>query len=244
MIMPVRDSPLLANRLLVLAAHPDDESLGACGLLQRSSCSHVVFCTSGEPLKRSASYGALAQAREKEAQHALETVQVLTCTFLRFYDQQLYLVMNDLFHRVLEVALTFACDGVLTHALEVGHPDHDACAVIGRHLADTLNIPVWEMPLYHKDAVGLWHLQTFRTYSKQEWILHLSGPERETKLRALACYQSQSAVTKFCDVRMERFREQSRCDLAFQAAFSNALYAVSDVNTNEVLEMLQTFRVV
>ena len=55
------------GRVLVLVAHPDDETIGCSGLLQRASSALVVFAVDGAPPHYGfeKKYGSLAQYSEK-----------------------------------------------------------------------------------------------------------------------------------------------------------------------------------
>jgi LmbE family N-acetylglucosaminyl deacetylase len=96
-----------ATRLLVVSPHPDDETLGAGGLIQRvlhaGGAVKVVFMTSGDgypagvafarhtPHPQAQDYRAYGRQRQEEAKQALATLGVATknVVFLGFPDSGL-----------------------------------------------------------------------------------------------------------------------------------------------------------
>src|SRR5437588_8507523 len=71
-------SPHSSLRLLVLAAHPDDETIGASTLLARFPFSTVVFLTDGAPRDEHFWTGGPYQSREEyAARRRVEASQAL-----------------------------------------------------------------------------------------------------------------------------------------------------------------------
>lgn len=185
------------SRVVVLAAHPDDEVLGAGGLLRRVAASGahltVVWATDGEaavPAAAEADRRALAIVRRTEASAALQLLQVepmRTC-WLGLPDgrlTQLSLRLEDLLRPVVAGA-----DLVLATWRGDGHPDHDA---LGRAAARTvpaerlLEYPVWG-----------WHQ---RRVEDPDWrwaratMLPLAPADIRSKQRAIAAHVSQVEPT-------------------------------------------------
>src|SRR5437879_6354637 len=81
----------MANRVLVLAPHPDDESIGCGGALclhqQRGDAISVVFLTSGERGLPGMAEESVRSLREAEAASAAEVLGVVGLDFLRLPDQ-------------------------------------------------------------------------------------------------------------------------------------------------------------
>jgi LmbE family N-acetylglucosaminyl deacetylase len=100
------------TRLLVVAPHPDDEVLGAGGLMQRVAAAggavHVVYLTDGDGYPEgvetedkvvkpsTANYRDYGRLREREARRALRTLKLegRPYTFLSFPDGGLYSLMK------------------------------------------------------------------------------------------------------------------------------------------------------
>lgn len=145
-------APGPTDRLLVLAPHPDDESIGAGGLLlaarRAGAALRVVFLTSGEnnPWAQRAferrlilttrTRMAFAGHREGEALAALATlgVEPQAVVFLRLPDQGLtHLLLRDpagLCQRLAQELAGFAPTILVAPSADDLHPDHSATAVL------------------------------------------------------------------------------------------------------------------
>lgn len=163
------------DRLLVLAPHPDDETLGTGGLLQRvrdrDATARVVFITSGErnpwaqraterrlviTRRQRAAFGA---RREREAVEALRALGVPSewATFWRFPDQGLTAALLssqcDLQGRLAAELATFRPSVVVFPSPLDLHPDHSALGVTARVLLGGLAIPRQLCYLIHHPAL-------------------------------------------------------------------------------------------
>lgn len=216
--------PLL-GRTLVVVAHPDDESIACGGLLQRMNAPCVVFCTDGAPEDEYfwGKYGsreAYTNVRELEARAALDAVGVRSVEFLRQHttapliDQKLYRSLPQAFAALSALVERFRPECLLTLAYEGGHPDHDSVSFLSAQLGRKHSLPVWEAPLYHRDAHGNGAHQKF-VEERGEVLEHpVGGTELEAKLRMLSCYQSQFTALPPFHTELERFRPQAAYDYA------------------------------
>jgi N-acetylglucosamine malate deacetylase 2 len=208
------------GRVLILAAHPDDETIACSGLLQRSSSSMVIFAVDGAPRfyhfeRKFRSLENYSQIRSLEACRALERVS--NCTFVslerrdgtKFNDQHLFLELPTAFESLLRIAAEFSPDLLISHALEGGHVDHDACHVLARQAARELHLPAIEFPLYWKSEEGQDVFQRFRKAASQELVLELSSAEKKIKRKMLAEYRTQKRLLAVFDTNLERFRPMS-----------------------------------
>src|SRR5208282_1159422 len=119
----------LLSRPLILVAHPDDETLGCGGLLQRVPASMVVFATNGTPagygLERTfGSLKAYTEMRFQEGSCAL--AQIPNCAFKwltrtdgsYFNDQHLFEDLADAAISLRSIAQSFSPDAIVSHAYE------------------------------------------------------------------------------------------------------------------------------
>src|SRR5512139_3535049 len=120
MMTPYAVSPVSGERVLVLAPHPDDETLGCGGtirlLIEARKQVKVVFLTSGDkadPGHLPAGSGEdvhltdYARGREREAERALKVLGVSDYEFLRFPDRGLNERAADVLGRLEEIAGRF-----------------------------------------------------------------------------------------------------------------------------------------
>jgi N-acetylglucosamine malate deacetylase 2 len=210
-------------RILLLVAHPDDESIACAGLLQRAAHALVLFAVDGAPPhynfeKRFGSLEKYSDRRFQEARAALSFVP--GCSLRRvtkpdgsyFVDQHLFLELPAAFASLLPIAREFSPDLIVSHAFEGGHLDHDACHVLAKQAGVALRVSALEFPLYWKSAEGRDCFQRFREARANETVLQLSPKELATKQRMLAEYKSQQGITRVFQPEVERFRPMAQED--------------------------------
>jgi len=207
--------PLLGTTL-VLVAHPDDEVIACGALMQKMQRAVVVFATDGAPRDEAfwKAYGsrqAYADVRRQEARRALKIVGAYPVFLAEraedgIADQELFRNLPAAIAALEQVIAQVDPDAVLTLAYEGGHPDHDAtcfmAAVVGRRAA----IPVWESPLYHRNADGSSSLQRFPTLSGAELELRCECSPLQKKIQMFHTYKSQKLLLDVFRPDLETFR--------------------------------------
>jgi LmbE family N-acetylglucosaminyl deacetylase len=195
--LPVLDlGPM--RRLIVVAAHPDDETLGAGGLLAMAAAAgtdvEVIVATDGEashPDSPTHSAALLASIRQDEVTRAIAAVAPGALVHL------LHLPDGRLTDHVerLAAAISFQLASpwrddtwVVSTWLEDGHPDHAAAAAAARDAAfaagaRVLQYPIW---VWHWSDPGAGALPLDRAVR-----LPLREPALASKRAALAEYGSQ-----------------------------------------------------
>jgi LmbE family N-acetylglucosaminyl deacetylase len=198
-----------ADRLLVLAPHPDDESVGTGGLLQHAlevgTQMLVVFFTDGDnnPWAQRAGelrwrIGAIERARfavrrRKEAGRALEKLGVSPglVRFLGFPDQgatDMLLHANEVAMRALtDVLRDFHPTVVVGPSLLDLHPDHSALGVILALALDGLASTM--APRNH--VRYLVHNPRLLHRHEGSLVLKLTDEQRARKRAAIACHRTQ-----------------------------------------------------
>jgi LmbE family N-acetylglucosaminyl deacetylase len=207
-----------SSRLLVMVAHPDDETVGAGALLSRLSTSSadvwIVRATDGAPrdprfMARSFSGTPqeYARARHGELEAALALVGIgpdrLRC--LGIADQEAIFEIPRMVAEIRRSIREIEPGAILTLAYEGGHPDHDAVALAVRTAAE--GIEILEMPLYHAEpATERMIVQEFLP-GPPEVLLPLTDGERELKRRMIETFATQEETLRaFLPPRDERFR--------------------------------------
>ncbi len=182
------------TRLVVVAAHPDDESLGAAGLIATAHDAglavYVVLLTAGEashPESPTVSRHQLATQRLTEAQNALDILAPgAPLVFLGAPDGA---VSND------ESAVTTSLveligDGRQTLLVapwrEDGHPDHEAAGRAAVAAARRTGARVAQYPIW------MWHHRSIDAAPWDEFVqLELDPDVADRKARAIQAHISQ-----------------------------------------------------
>jgi LmbE family N-acetylglucosaminyl deacetylase len=217
-------TPSLVPRVAIVSAHPDDEIVGAAGILRRLSLHggrvHVVQVTDGAPRNDAdahahgfSSVEAYREARRCELLRALPEAQIRCRDLitLGFSDQAAAYALVPLSRAVAAYLHHNPVDVVLSHAFEGGHPDHDAAA-FAVHAAAALLRRTQELPLiveftsYHAGPDGIRTGAFLGTPGPETAVLRLSDGERSIKRRARDCFTSQLEVLERFALDTERFR--------------------------------------
>ena len=203
--------PRHGGHLIVVAAHPDDESLGAAGLihtaLAKGATVHVLICSDGEashPHSPTHLPDQLAALRRQELDTALRLLLDGAPDTGKLSWHYLGLPDGDLarYEAAVQSALNAAVDGPACGevsradiALTVlaapyrfdAHTDHDAVGVAAARVASQRHLGLLEFPIWY------WH---WATPNRQEWrgwrALELGAAARTAKQRALEAHRSQT----------------------------------------------------
>lgn len=199
-------APLLLalDRILVMAPHPDDETLGCGGLILRArELGHhvriVVVSDGSQGTKASSRPEAnLVEERQKEAREAAARLGIEPddIVFLNLPDGNLTALASNLDTKLAEQILNFEPHLVLSPYIKENHPDHRALAESAARLRkqdkanrEWVEYPVWFWP---QGAVQ-YLLPPPKT---QECLLKLDiSSVRLKKKHALAAYRSQLPIT-------------------------------------------------
>jgi len=193
-----------ADKLLILAPHPDDELLASFKLM-RDACAagaavKVVFLTDGERnhlahmrsgkklFITSASKKKYGLMRRAEAVAVLGRLGPVQREFWGVPDSGVTaaLCQGDLPRRFRLLLAAFAPTIVVSPALGETHPDHSAAAALAE-------IVIASMPESGRPALLHYSLHPGRRFHPEEFDvrLPLSGRERKEKMSAAALYRSQ-----------------------------------------------------
>jgi N-acetylglucosamine malate deacetylase 2 len=215
-------------RTLLIAAHPDDETIGAAIRISRTPGIRIVHVTEGSPDNPADAIAAgfstreaYAAARHQETLRALALANVPpdAVTNLHFTDQKIAFELESLTFRLLGLFEQFRPQIVLTHPYEGGHPDHDSIA-FACHSAKTLHelehpdsaFHLLEFTSYHADAGGITTYE-FLPSVINEYRNILTLAERELKITMLRQFTSQQKTLEpFMQPEVEPVRRAPRYD--------------------------------
>jgi LmbE family N-acetylglucosaminyl deacetylase len=184
---------------LVIAPHPDDESLG-CGGLIAEACEqrqevHVLVLTDGaasHPASRRFPPARLAALRENETREAVAALGLMPdhVAFLRLPDGGAPVAgraARQVANRIAQHARERGIRAILTSWDRDTHADHQAAALLGRRAARVLKArimfyPVWGLTLPPRRLLPAVPLHAVRL----DVARHLPA-----KRQAIACHRSQ-----------------------------------------------------
>jgi LmbE family N-acetylglucosaminyl deacetylase len=217
--------------IVLVLAHPDDETASAGGLLQRLEQPRLIYLTDGAPrdlidTKRAGfdDHRDYAALRKRELGRALRQLGLTAePIFYDHSDKQALDQLNEIIERLIPDLS--GAKAVVTHAFEHGHPDHDTAAVavaLGSLRLGASAPQCFEFAGYHLSDDG----PVFGAFwpGGKEVALSLSQEELERKRRAIAAFESQSQTLAQFPLAPERFRRAPEYDFTDAAPPGHALY--------------------
>ncbi|MBV9108689.1 MAG: PIG-L family deacetylase [Gemmatimonadetes bacterium] len=160
------DEDAWARGVLIVAAHPDDETIGAGGVMPHLPIAAVVHMTDGAPADRRwwgdpslASREVYAGVRRAELGCALALAGLGAdrVRSLGREDQRASLDMAALVEDLAWLIHELRPGVILTHPYEGGHPDHDATAFAVHAAREMVEDPpiIVEFTAYHASSGGM-----------------------------------------------------------------------------------------
>jgi len=216
------------TRCVVIVAHPDDDVVGAGGLISRLDDVTVLHVTDGVPKNGYASdtgavkESASARTRRLESRTALALANVPAEQIVEFglSTEQAPLELAELARRIASFLRQSAPDVVLTNPYEGGDPDHDATA-FATHAALRLlrqsgfkPPSVFEIALYPTPDGNKRVLDFLPSEAAEITTLLLDKKARDLKRQMFACFTSQPNLDRENSFGRERFRRPPRYNFA------------------------------
>jgi LmbE family N-acetylglucosaminyl deacetylase len=213
--------------VLLIAAHPDDEVIGAGSRLAPFPGLIIAHVTDGAPRNMidAAKHGFCsaqdyARARRVELDRALEVLGASAERVeLGFPDQGAAWLLTEVVRSLRGLIRTVDPDLILTHAYEGGHPDHDACA-FAVHTAAAASHNIFEFASYHAGPNGI---RTGAFLNGEGAVVELSPLQVAAKQRAFDCFETQRETLSLFQCRTECFRRAPVYDFT-RPAHAGKLY--------------------
>lgn len=180
-IYPYSTSDLSGDEALIIAPHPDDESLGCGGsIIRHVNAKHrvkVVFLTDGEKGDFEGRFGGdYVKLRRQSAEKAMGILGVTDYQFLGYGDRELFLREREALDRLLPVVESFSPSMIYAPSPYEAHPDHKAAFRLAWELRKRLGI-----------ALALYEV-LMALYPSI--LVDITG-EMEQKKRAIAAYYTE-----------------------------------------------------
>jgi LmbE family N-acetylglucosaminyl deacetylase len=200
------------DRLLILAVHPDDETLATGGLIQQALAAgaevRVVFVTDGDNNPWPQRYierrwridhtdrARWGQIRRQEALAALAILGVhpQNAGFLGFLDQGLTALLTTdakpIINRLITEITDWQPSVLVGSALQDHHPDHNALAVL-------VDLALEQLPNQGKRPLLLTYLVHGQEASSAiPYAINLTEQQVDHKRRAILCHATQTALSR------------------------------------------------
>jgi LmbE family N-acetylglucosaminyl deacetylase len=182
------------GELVVVAPHPDDEVLGAGGLIRawaaRPAKVSVLSVSDGEAADPD--WQALASVRRGELNEALRKLcpTHVSVTRLGLPDGKIAHHLNRLRNALLSLAGGAAT--LIAPYERDGHPDHEAVGNACIEFARSREIPI------ARYAIRLWRRESPAALGTANWVrFMLSDDARRAKARAVQCFKSPLAANYY-----------------------------------------------
>jgi LmbE family N-acetylglucosaminyl deacetylase len=189
-----------ARSCLVLAPHPDDETLGCGATIMRKLAAgtrvEIVIATDGRHSVHSdkMSADALAEIREEEARCAAAVLGLPSenIVFLRFEDGRLTDDRQTLRDHLFAIFDRINPDEIFVSSIIDSHPDHRVLAELGRELVQSRHS---HFPTLYEYPIWFWDPLRWRVSELAGLRIRIVRTEEflKRKYEAIAAYRSQLA---------------------------------------------------
>lgn len=212
---------MLAERILLLVPHPDDEVVGCCAAIGRARAAggsvDAVYLTNGVPAREvlwpwdRPSHAARVARRWREAAQAAAHLGLSVAARQDIPTRTLKSHLRQTLAMLERLVAELRPQLLWTPAYEGGHQDHDVANFLASRLRPL--VPVWEFSEYNF-AGGAVRSNSFIDANGSEQILTLDPKEAADKRKALSIYASEHGNLRHIVTRQEAFRPLPRYDYA------------------------------
>jgi len=214
------------TRCVVVVAHPDDDVVGAGGLISRLDNVTVLHITDGVSRNGSANEAFDASSESaralRESRQALALANVPPEHIVEFglSTEQAPFELANLTRRIAAFLMQIAPDIVLTNPYEGGDPDHDATA-FATHAALRLMREkgfeppsIFEIAMYPTPEGNKRVLDFLASEAAETTTLLLDKKARDLKRQMFDCFTTRPDLQRQNSFARERFRRPPRYNFA------------------------------
>jgi LmbE family N-acetylglucosaminyl deacetylase len=146
-VYPYTVTDLSGNDALVIAPHPDDESLGCGGSLVRHIKAgrrvKIIFLTNGDKGDFEGRFGKeYIEIRKKSAQKALDILGVMDYEFWGYGDREFHMAVQDVRVKLSRTIEAFRPSLIYAPSPFEAHPDHKGAFEVIWHLKEQFDITI------------------------------------------------------------------------------------------------------
>lgn len=207
-------------RVLIVSAHPDDETIGAGSIFNKIENISFLHTTNGAPgnevFKTAAGLTSSAEYSKQRFNEFYQVLKLAKCApnhhiKFGFKDQQTSFQLSLLTMRMIESLKSVKPDFIFVHPFEGGHPDHDAAAFAVHNAVSILKmeghpIEIIEYTSYFNHN-GLMQTGEFLSAATPVFKIDLNEKQKVLKQRMYECFASQTEIFKYFPISSEKYRQ-------------------------------------
>jgi LmbE family N-acetylglucosaminyl deacetylase len=210
----------LDRSVAIVAAHPDDETIGVGAQFINLRDPLLIHVTDGAPRSLGEAREAYARIRRGELAAALEAGGGASAILheIGLVDQEASFHLVELAEQLAVLFRERRPEVVLTHPYEGGHPDHDATAFAVHTAIETMKREKFPVPVlleftsYHADKGRMLTGDFLPFEGCEELAFVLTAEARQRKQKMFDCFITQREVLRNFSVNYERFRVAPQYD--------------------------------
>ena len=201
------------KNILILAPHPDDESVGLSVFIKRKKaegCKIVIFFLTNGVISKNEmwfweknKYEKFLHKRLNEMENSLKFFKIKDFFLQNISTRNLRNNILKTFHKIQSIIKNKTIDSIFVPAYEGGHQDHDVANFIASQFKKKLN--VFEYSEYHNYGNKV-HSNTFIKNTGSETVLEFNQNEVVYKKHALSVYNSEKKNLNYINIKREVYR--------------------------------------
>ncbi|MDD4616959.1 MAG: PIG-L family deacetylase [Alphaproteobacteria bacterium] len=210
---------MFGKRILILAAHPDDEVVGCAACIGRARTQgasvSVLYLTDGciaretlWPWQRKR-HARRVERRRNEAEDAATAMGILPVGWGVRSARELWPQLPQVFGEVQTAIAQFRPDQIWVPAYEGGNPDHDGLNAVGAKLKQRLSVLEFSEYNFFEGKV---RSQTFAATDESTQVVSLTPAEKAFKKSMLEIYESERGNLSAICTHQETYRPLANYD--------------------------------